>query len=128
MPSSQDRSLEALALREMISWHLLAKPSVPPTDRRLPDHATSRAVALNVREPLTGKLFNRRMQRVHGPKHSRRDIRAHPLTSMASRQGCSMRRQHKQSDGAVSVYLSALRGQESCSDAIAFGKPESTAA
>ena len=29
------------------------------------------------------------------------------------KQGCSMRRQHKQSDGAVSVYLSALRGVRS---------------
>ena len=47
-----------------------SKPTVltiEPTQRPQPCHAASRAMTLDVSEALGGKLFNRRMQRVHDP-------------------------------------------------------------
>jgi hypothetical protein len=51
----------------MVSPHRDARQ---PANRPQPRPATSRAVALDMREALNGELLNRRMQRVHEPENS----------------------------------------------------------
>jgi len=63
------------------------------------DHAASRAEAVDMREALSGKVLNSRMQRVHGPKHNRRPPSRHShreyvRRSKAKRNGGALRKLH----------------------------------